>query len=77
VIHYTSVTPENVNDFDADGVFAIGLVHVAGVADGFEGAVSASAVVLPMVIERFSWVPIEVHGPEINEVEAALDSALL
>jgi hypothetical protein len=45
------VAIEGIDDFDAGDVFAGGKIVIGGIADGFEAAVFAGAVVLPVVGE--------------------------
>lgn len=48
---------------------------IGGIADGFEAAVFAGALVLPVVGEGFTGLPIEVYCPEADKVESATDGS--
>lgn len=69
------VAAESIDDFDAGDIFARCGIFIASIADGFEAAIFAGAVVLPVVGEGFTGLPVEVDRPKVDEVKAAFDGA--
>jgi hypothetical protein len=70
------IAAKGIDDFDAGDVFARCGIGVGGIADGFEAAVFAGAVVLPVVGEGFARLPVKIYCPEVDEIKAAADGAI-
>src|SRR2546428_761863 len=71
------IAPEDVDHLHAGGVAAFFWVDVGLSRDRLEGAILPGKIVLPMMIEGPAVAIVEVHSPEIDEVEATLHCTLL
>ncbi len=78
-LHYgAGIAAEDVDHLDAGFVDTFARIAIKeGIACGLEAAVLASAVILPLVLEGLALLPVEVHRPEVDEVEAVLCRPIL
>jgi hypothetical protein len=67
------IAAKGIDDFDAGDVVARFGILIGGIADGFEAAIFAGAVVLPVVGKGFAGLPVEVYCPKVDKVKAATD----
>jgi hypothetical protein len=71
------IAAEGVYYLNASSVFSRLMISITGIADGFEGAVFAGTVVLPVVGKGFAGLPVKIYCPEINKIKAAFNSSFL